>query len=141
MEPRKEENVELRSTLRRLLEPINYLDFPVVIEMTTETKFEKFTERKEDEEFLEIIKRSADLLMNRVYVNPIGKVWTEWCKPAYRKSAGRLSGGGRAGDYSPKGFRVSGYDNKRQVGQYHIFRGKGIPAREYWRMVCQELQL
>ncbi len=73
MEPGKEEYVELRSTLRRLLEPINYLDFPVVIEMTTDTKFEKFTEREEDEELLELIKRSADLLMNRVYVNPIVK--------------------------------------------------------------------
>ena len=73
METGKEEYVELRSTLRRLLEPINYLDFPVVIEMTTDTKFEKFTEREEDEELLELIKRSADLLMNRVYVNPIVK--------------------------------------------------------------------
>lgn len=66
----KERYIKLKNTLKRLLEPIEDLDFSVVIEMTTDTKFEKTTKSRRDKELLDTIRESADLLMNQIYENP-----------------------------------------------------------------------
>ncbi|GAH70745.1 unnamed protein product, partial [marine sediment metagenome] len=66
----KERYIKLKNTLKRLLEPIEDLDFSVVIEMTTDTKFKKITKSRRDKELLDTIRESADLLMNQIYENP-----------------------------------------------------------------------
>jgi len=66
----KERYIKLKNTLKRLLEPIEDLNFSVVIEMTTDTKFKKITRSRRDKELLDTIRESADLLMNQIYKDP-----------------------------------------------------------------------